>query len=130
MKTSFKRLKASVGVAFDKPALEKKVEWLRKRNEDLESLQRRLGDNQQKSSCVTRCATRKQLPQYFSDVQQISEEAYGALTASFSCGEESHDEHSASLCLDAELVEEVRLSMAITYKRLVHNAEGQTSRIG
>ncbi|KAF2428946.1 hypothetical protein EJ08DRAFT_635987 [Tothia fuscella] len=116
VRSSFKRLKASVGVAFDKSALETKIDWLRKRNEDLESLQRCFDDKQQKKACMLRCSSRKPLPQHFSDVQEISEEAYGALTASFSCGEESHDEHSASLCLDAELVEEIRLSMAITYK--------------
>ena len=54
------------------------------------------------------------MPHYFTEVRQISDEAHGALTASFSCGDISHGEHWAAVCLDTEVIEEIRLNMAIT----------------
>jgi hypothetical protein len=107
-------MQESVRYVLDKSALEKKLEWLRKRNSDLEGLRCQLSKLHSQTSCASRCSTRKSMPQYFTEVRQISGEAHGALTASFSCGDTSHGEHSAAVCLDTEVIEEIRLNMAIT----------------
>jgi hypothetical protein len=90
---------------------------LREKNNDLQSLR---SQSEELEHLSTRCRRRmafKQMPKEFVEVQQISSEAYGALKSSFRCTDDSHDEHSASLCLDVEYIQNVRLKVAITYEK-------------
>lgn len=113
-KTVYDHVREKIKFSFDKPLFEKKIDVLRKRNEDLESMCTQLERASNSSTSV--CPSRRALPSRFSKVQQVSEEAYRALSANFSCGDKSHGEHSASLCLDVEIVENIYLSMSIVCK--------------
>jgi hypothetical protein len=116
-KEAFRRLQQALHFSFDKSSLEKQINRLRKGNTDLMALRSQLGQMDQRISQPSGSLAHKSIPRHFSEVQQISSEAYSALTTSFSCTDTSHDQHSAAVCLDAEVVEEIRLDMAIVYMR-------------
>lgn len=112
--TVYDRVREKMKFSFNKPLFEKKIDVLRKRNEDLESMCTQLERASNSSTYV--CPSRKALPSRLAKVQQVSEEAYSALSANFSCGDKSHGEYSAPLCLDVEIVENIYLSMSIVCK--------------
>ena len=116
LRITFQRQYMSFQFAFDKKEIQHKIDLLRKRNNDLQTL--RSQARELKGTSQSRIdAASKDIPKEFLEVQKISSEVHGALRSSFRCADISHDEHLASLCLDVEYVENVRLKIGITYAR-------------
>ncbi|QDS70770.1 hypothetical protein FKW77_003942 [Venturia effusa] len=115
MGKAFRRINKSIQFAFNKSTFEKKIDQLRDRNRDLESLRSQVDQFQRPRGTVhqSNCIARKTIPGRFKDVRHISDEAYGALCASFSCANGAHDEHLASLLLDVSNGGDFHLEMSI-----------------
>ncbi|KAF1987369.1 hypothetical protein K402DRAFT_420189 [Aulographum hederae CBS 113979] len=113
---AFKRVSRQMRFSFNKEGIEEQISALRKRNEDLESLGKYVRRTRQQSSKPSNSVVRE-IPPSLHGAKEISNEVYGALAANLKCKDISHEQHTASLCLDANLAETKRWSMAISYVR-------------
>jgi hypothetical protein len=116
MRSAYKRLRKALKLSFDKPKYDKCLQSLRDRNTELCALRSQivaLQHQENKSSVV--CARYKALPSRFSDIQNASRQLHQALRTSWHCAANAtRRDHYAKLCLDAEVMDEVRLDLAIT----------------
>jgi hypothetical protein len=87
---------------------------LRTKNQELESLRAQMDRFDRHSARSLHIISTKSMPPHISKIQQISQEVYSALETCFNCADASHNEHSASLSLDVEMVGNARMNMAIT----------------
>lgn len=110
-KNAYCRLQASIKFPFDLSKVEKKIKSLRRQNRDLSMMRKQIDDIDQ-SSMLREPLSYKPTP-CFAEGQEVSEEAYEALSASFTCAEPTHSEHSVFLCLEENNIGESHLRMAI-----------------
>jgi hypothetical protein len=82
---------------------------LRDRNADMKHIRSQIGAFQQQSTCPSRA-----LPTRFKHIQDTSRKLHEALCSARYCIESGHREHSAKLCLEADIQEEIRLDLGIS----------------
>jgi hypothetical protein len=115
MRSAYKRLRKALKLSFDKPKYDKCLQSLRDRNTELCALRSQIVALQQQdggSSSV--CIRYKALPSRFSEIQNASRQLHGALRTHWRCADAARGDHHAKLCLDADVMDEVRLDLAIT----------------
>jgi hypothetical protein len=116
MKSAYKRLRKALKLSFDKPKFDKCLQSLRDRNTELCALRSQIvALQQQDNESSGICARYKPLPSRFREIQNASRQLHQALRTSWRCAADAaRRDHYAKLCLDADVVDEVRLDLAIT----------------
>ncbi|CAJ2505784.1 Uu.00g131780.m01.CDS01 [Anthostomella pinea] len=137
LRATFRRLRKSLKVAFEKSKYEQMVDRLRRGNEDLESLKQQIYEFRKGSVRDSiSMSSRKALPEAIKEVREISKEVYGVLlVGSFSCKEPAHIEHLAALSIETEAGPNNALGMVLSYladneryvRRLIYYLEKQRS---
>ncbi|KAI1500910.1 hypothetical protein F5X99DRAFT_409534 [Biscogniauxia marginata] len=116
LRATFRRLRKSLKIAFEKSKYEQIVDRLRKGNEDLESLKQQIYEFRRGSDRgPISVSSSRVLPDSIKEVREISKEVYGALVGSFSCKETAHVEHSAALSIETEVGSNNTLDMVLSY---------------
>ncbi|KAJ4989336.1 hypothetical protein SVAN01_05241 [Stagonosporopsis vannaccii] len=115
IKTTLKRLKGAVTIAFDKSRHERCLLSLRERNGDLSALRSQVRafqrhDAQKTSTCIQH----KALPGDIRAIQTASLKLHEALCGAWCCDDPDHRGHYAKLCIDAQAKAEVQLDLAIS----------------
>jgi hypothetical protein len=91
---------------------------LKERNGDLEALYRQVSrmrkKGKQKEERSLMISTNP-LPKHLSQIPQVSSELYEALNQCFSCGNVSHDDHTASLSFNVQYSKALRMDVVIKY---------------
>ncbi|KAI1123164.1 hypothetical protein F5Y10DRAFT_57969 [Nemania abortiva] len=117
LRSAYRRVRQTASLGFDKKDIEEKIQQLRSRNEDLETLRRQSDQLRQlghsaKSSQAT--VATKLLPSAITEIREINREAHTALSSTFSCKENDHAQHWAAICVNDE-VGYNKLNLTLSY---------------
>ncbi|KAK2750576.1 hypothetical protein FQN57_002647 [Myotisia sp. PD_48] len=123
IRQTFKRLKLSGKLIFNKDLYEKDISILKGYNEDLITLMDQLGSFRLGNVTCGKFNGTKNLPPHYKAVQAASQTLYDSLQGVWSCAEPSHEEHYAKLCLTAEVGDGVSLHMALSSRRATPPSE-------
>jgi hypothetical protein len=117
LKRTFERVKGAFTFEANQENIEKLLHKLKGRNGDLEALYRqvaRMRKRRKQKEETSIVIAAQPLPGYLTQVPQISGELYGALMECFSCGDASHNDHTASLSFNVQHSDTVRMDVVIT----------------
>ncbi|KAI9784902.1 MAG: hypothetical protein M1816_000597 [Peltula sp. TS41687] len=118
LKDTIRRVRRSIQIGFEKSKFENIVVSLRDSNTDLCQLRSYLGDFQQQHLHPSnQCLTRRSLPPQYNEIQETSQRLHEALFREWCCGDASHTAHTAKLFLDAQVNDDVRLDIALSFYR-------------
>lgn len=123
MRTAFRRLRVSLTIGFDISPFEHKLGQIREYNASISSIRSQLDSFQKlksdRAQIDVTVSSKALLPPWIPVVNEMSRDAYAALTSAFSCQENDHIDHFAALRTDEKTQnrEDARFKLAIAYCR-------------
>lgn len=121
VKSAYKRLRKALKITFNSSKYDKCLANLRDRNSELCALRSQVvAMEQQDVSTGGVCIRHTPLPARFKAIQSTSRQLHESLCRAWRCDHPTHFGHDAKLCLDADVVDEVTLDLAISCRESAH----------
>ncbi|KAH9887095.1 hypothetical protein F4778DRAFT_786395 [Xylariomycetidae sp. FL2044] len=118
LKLTFRRLKQSWKIGFDRATYEQKIERLRRSKDDLCALRSQIDCFQSlRKDQEQLWTTWEKAPAEIADIQDVLRDAHSAWMCAFSCEDSQHLEHFVALSTKADTSSRGKLEMALAYSQ-------------
>jgi hypothetical protein len=114
-RSSYRRLRQTISLRFNKKDIERALEQFQSANEDLVALHSQITRFQSHKREITVDTPPRSLPKEVCKTHEMAKEAYSALSSTFTCQEISHTQHWAALCMEQEVINTETLKLALSY---------------